>query len=99
MAAEAFTSPYRAKGMSLATFANRFTSGLVALTFLPLSQALGGQAQYFAVYACLTLGTAIWMIRVAPETKGQTLEEIHEKVGMKDFMDQDAEEPAPGSRF
>lgn len=92
MAAEAFPSQYRAKGMSLATFANRLTSGTVCLTFLPLSKALGGQAQYFAFFAVLTGLTVVGTALFAPETKGRTLEQLHGRSaqGMRGGLDFEA---------
>mmetsp|Transcript_20961 Transcript_20961/g.45308 ORF Transcript_20961/g.45308 Transcript_20961/m.45308 type:complete len:521 (-) Transcript_20961:413-1975(-) len=84
MAAESFPSHYRAKGMSLSCFFNRLMSGTVALTFLPLQSALGGQAAYFGFYSGLTAVSAVWMIAVCPETNGKTLEELHDKSSSSD---------------
>jgi len=81
LAAEIFPSEIRAKAMSLATFTNRVTSGTVATTFLPLSDALGGQAQYFGLFAALTALTAIGICVIVPETKQRTLEQLHQSVG------------------
>mmetsp|Transcript_668 Transcript_668/g.1111 ORF Transcript_668/g.1111 Transcript_668/m.1111 type:complete len:499 (-) Transcript_668:305-1801(-) len=81
MAAEIFPSKIRAKSMSLATFVNRCTSGIVTLTFLPLSDAMGGQAQYFTLFAALTVLTAVFACVVVPETKQQTLEQLHQQMG------------------
>jgi len=75
LVAELFPSRVRAKAMSLAVFLNRMTSGAVALTFLPLSKALGGQANYFAAFAVVTAGTALAAGWLVPETKGRSLEQ------------------------
>jgi len=81
LAAETFPSQIRAKAMSLATFTNRCTSGFVALSFLPLSDAMGGQAPYFGLFAALTGLTAVWACACVPETKQRTLEQLHQGVG------------------
>ncbi|CAE8623197.1 unnamed protein product [Polarella glacialis] len=81
IAAEVFPSQIRAKAMSLATFTNRMTSGMLTLTFLPLSDAMGGQAQYFGLLAVLTGLTAVFACVVVPETKQMTLEQLHQHIG------------------
>jgi len=81
LAAEIFPSNLRAKGVSLAGFVNRCTSGAVALTFLPLSDALGGQAQYFGFFTVLTLISAVLLFAYVPETKQRTLEQLQMGMG------------------
>lgn len=76
MAAELFPSQLRAKAMSLAVFLNRITSGSIALTFLPLADAFGGQAVYFLSFSVVTLFTAFLFYMFVPETKRLTLEEL-----------------------
>jgi len=75
LAAELFPTHIRARGMSLATASNRLTSGLVALTFLPLS-GLMGQSAYFTFFAGITAVVAFVACAVVPETKGKFLEEM-----------------------
>eukprot|EP00928_Gymnodinium_smaydae_P040310 TRINITY_DN2734_c0_g3_i1.p1 TRINITY_DN2734_c0_g3~~TRINITY_DN2734_c0_g3_i1.p1 ORF type:complete len:521 (-),score=63.23 TRINITY_DN2734_c0_g3_i1:427-1959(-) len=81
LAAELFPSRLRAKGTSLATFLNRCTSGTIALTFLPVSRALGGQANYFAFFALLTAISALACYKFVPETSQRTLEELQQTIG------------------
>jgi len=75
LAAEVFPLHIRAKGMSLAAFVNRFTSAIIALTFLPLSGALG-LSGYFLFFAFITTGTALAAICLVPETRNRTLEQV-----------------------
>lgn len=75
LVAEVFPTHIRAKGVSVATAINRTTSGLVALTFLPLSDETG-LSTYYIIFASITAGTAIWVFCCIPETKGKTLEEL-----------------------
>jgi len=72
---EMFPSAVRAKAMSLGAFVNRLTSALIALTYLPLAKAFGGQANYFAVFGVLTALSAVYIWSLVPETKGLSLEE------------------------
>lgn len=78
LVAEMFPSKIRAKAVSLAICSNRLTSGAVALTFLPLASALGGQAAYFALFAALTALVALVSYCFVPETKQLTLEQLHQ---------------------
>jgi MFS family permease len=92
LAAEVFPTELRGKGVSLAGFVNRCTSGTVALTFLPLSKALGGQAQYFAFFAILSGISAAACCIFVPETKGRTLEQLQQSLGRQPSK-MSAEEP------
>eukprot|EP00442_Polarella_glacialis_P009093 CAMPEP_0115099220 /NCGR_PEP_ID=MMETSP0227-20121206/31702_1 /TAXON_ID=89957 /ORGANISM="Polarella glacialis, Strain CCMP 1383" /LENGTH=487 /DNA_ID=CAMNT_0002494129 /DNA_START=45 /DNA_END=1508 /DNA_ORIENTATION=- len=83
LAAELFPSSRRAKAMSLCVCLNRLTSGCIALTFLPLSEALGGQATYFFMFAAFTALAAGLMFQFVPETKQKTLEELSAKTEVK----------------
>jgi len=85
LAAEVFPLRIRAKALSLATALNRFTSGLVAATFPPLSNAMG-LGWYYLMFACITVLTAIFTYMVVPETKGRTLEQLMEDF-RSDFAD------------
>jgi MFS family permease len=75
-AAELFSSEVRAKSMSLAVSLNRITSGTIALTFLPMSKALGGAGEYFGFFSAVTALTSVMMFCFVPETKGKTLESL-----------------------
>mmetsp|Transcript_102334 Transcript_102334/g.298391 ORF Transcript_102334/g.298391 Transcript_102334/m.298391 type:complete len:487 (+) Transcript_102334:109-1569(+) len=75
LAAEVFPLHIRAKAMSLAAFTNRATSGIVALTFLPLSGAMT-LSGYYLLFAFFTAGTAVASYYYVPETKQRTLEQL-----------------------
>lgn len=74
--AELFPSHIRAKAMGLAVCLNRSVNGLVTLTFLPLSSALGGQDKYFFLGSAIAAASAVFLYALAPETKQQTLEQL-----------------------
>ncbi len=73
LAAEIFPLSHRGAGMGAATFANRFTSGVVAISFLSLQRALTAPGIFFA-FAGLALVSVVFTYVCVPETKGKTLE-------------------------
>eukprot|EP00931_Biecheleriopsis_adriatica_P055216 TRINITY_DN32589_c0_g1_i1.p1 TRINITY_DN32589_c0_g1~~TRINITY_DN32589_c0_g1_i1.p1 ORF type:complete len:489 (+),score=60.49 TRINITY_DN32589_c0_g1_i1:126-1592(+) len=75
LCAEMFPSSVRAKGMSLGAFVNRLTSALIAFSYLPMAKAVGGQANYFAIFGFVTTLSAVYIWALVPETKGLSLEE------------------------
>ena len=72
---EIFPLAVRGRGMSLATVANWVFNLLVALTFLSLVNALG-QPAAFGIYAVMTAAAFVFTLRLVPETKGRSLEDI-----------------------
>eukprot|EP00930_Biecheleria_cincta_P058942 TRINITY_DN44721_c0_g1_i1.p1 TRINITY_DN44721_c0_g1~~TRINITY_DN44721_c0_g1_i1.p1 ORF type:complete len:494 (+),score=59.68 TRINITY_DN44721_c0_g1_i1:45-1484(+) len=77
LASEVFPSHIRAKAMGTATAMNRATSGIIAVTFLPLVEVLG-LSGYYLFFACISTAVAIWSYYVVPETKQRTLEQLTE---------------------
>jgi SP family galactose:H+ symporter-like MFS transporter len=73
--AEIYPLTVRARAMSVATVANWGANLLVAVTFLTLTQVLG-RAGTFWLYAVVALVAWVFALRLVPETKGKTLEEI-----------------------
>ncbi|MHB1293550.1 MAG: sugar porter family MFS transporter [Anaerolineae bacterium] len=73
--AEIYPLAVRARAMGLAAVLNWITSLLVTLTFVSLASALG-RAGAFWLYAAV--GVAAWLFswRLAPETRGQSLEQL-----------------------
>ncbi len=65
----------RGTAMSLATVANWTANFLVAVTFLSFVNVLG-QGGTFLMYAVVGVLAWIFTLRLVPETKGKTLEEI-----------------------
>ena len=73
---EVVPTRHRAKSSALATFYNRITSACVALSFLPLSAALGA-APVFAAYGAVAAAATVLYARTLPETVGVSLENLH----------------------
>jgi len=80
LASEIFPLSHRGFGMGCATFANRFTSGVVASSFLSLQDGLT-PAGAFGMYCGLAVVSFLFVWRFVPETKGKTLEEIEAELG------------------
>jgi sugar porter (SP) family MFS transporter len=74
-ASEVFPLNIRARALSAATTVNRLTSATVALTFLPLADAIGF-AGYFFLFAFFIAAAGIIQYFTCPETKGRTLEQV-----------------------
>jgi nitrate/nitrite transporter NarK len=75
LCAEMFPSSVRGKAMSLGAFVNRLTSALIAFSYLPMVKAVGGQANYFAIFGVVTSLSAVYVWALVPETKGLSLEQ------------------------
>ncbi len=75
MIAEIYPLKIRSMAMSVAAAANWGSNLLVALTFLSLLQVLG-RPWTFWLYALVGVLAWIFVVRLVPETKGKTLEEI-----------------------
>jgi amino acid permease len=81
LVSEIFPMRLRGRAVALAMCLNRMTSGAVSMTFLSLSEALGGAGGAFGMFAAVSaLHTAlVWAL--VPETKGRSLEEIEASFG------------------
>ena len=75
MIAEIYPLKLRSRAMALATMANWGSNLLVALTFLSLLHVLG-RPWTFWLYALIGVLAWIFVLRMVPETKGKTLEQI-----------------------
>jgi MFS family permease len=75
--AEIYPLKMRAVAMSAATVANWAANYLVAATFLTMAGFLG-KAGIFWFYALMGLATWFFVLRLVPETKGKTLEEVQD---------------------
>jgi SP family galactose:H+ symporter-like MFS transporter len=78
--AEIFPLAVRGRAMSLATISNWGFNLIVTITFLSLI-ALLGPSGAFLVYAVLTIVAFVFTMRLVPETKGRSLEEIEASLG------------------
>ncbi|CAI0543277.1 unnamed protein product [Linum tenue] len=82
---EIFPMRLRAQGSSLAISVNRLVSGVVAMTFLSVSEAMSFGGMFLALSGVMVMASVFFYCYL-PETKGKTLEEI----GLL-FEDQDDE--------
>ena len=72
---EVFTTPIRAKGMSLCTLCNRIASMIMSASFLTLETAITWSG-VFGVLALLCALVGVLIYKYVPETKGKSLEEM-----------------------
>ena len=83
---EVFPTQLRGRTMAIGWALNRFISGLVALTFLSLTNLVGSSGA-FMFYASITVVGMIYGLLLVPETRGKTLEQIlnifYERAGLK----------------
>ena len=77
---EIFPLAVRGRGMGVASVANWGSNFLVTLIFPPLVASLGSAAA-FMMFAVLSVGAFVFTLRVVPETKGRSLEEIERQLG------------------
>jgi sugar porter (SP) family MFS transporter len=77
---EIFPNRVRARGQALGSFTHWFMAFIISWTFPIIAEISGGHI--FSFYAVCMLGQLYWVIRVMPETKGITLEEIQKKFGI-----------------
>jgi MFS transporter, SP family, galactose:H+ symporter len=75
MIAEIYPLKIRGRAMSVATMMNWGSNLVVALTFLSLLSSLGRPLTFW-LYAFVGVLAWIFVLRMVPETKGRTLEEI-----------------------
>ncbi|GAA0173506.1 secondary carrier transporter [Lithospermum erythrorhizon] len=77
---EVFPMALRAQGCSIGVVLNRVMSGLISMTFLPLSSAVSTGGSFFIYSAIAAIGF-VYFYLFLPETKGMTLEEIDQLFG------------------
>ena len=76
---EIFPNAVRAKGQALATFADWLVNALVGLLFPVALTAFGGGA-VFLFFSLLEIPFFFFVLKVMPETKGKSLEELEKYV-------------------
>jgi sugar porter (SP) family MFS transporter len=79
--AEIFPNRYRAKGQALGSFTHWIFAALLT-SFFPLAVAAFAPAAVFAFFAFMMLLQLIWVQTLVVETKGVSLEQISERLGM-----------------
>ncbi|KAL3839873.1 hypothetical protein ACJIZ3_024464 [Penstemon smallii] len=72
---EIFPTRLRAQGTSLAVCVNRLVSGVVAMTFLSISNKISFGGTFFVLCGIMVLGS-IFFYFLLPETRGKSLEDI-----------------------
>ncbi|KAF8669391.1 hypothetical protein HU200_051737 [Digitaria exilis] len=87
---EIFPLRVRALGCAISMATNRFTGGVVTMTFLSLSKAITIGGSFF-LYAGIAAIAWVFFCTYLPETRGRTLEEIGKLFGMADGTGLEAE--------
>ncbi|XP_042475702.1 polyol transporter 5-like [Macadamia integrifolia] len=72
---EIFPTRLRAQGSSLAVSVNRLVSGIVAMTFLSISEKISFGGMFFVLAGITGIGVIFFYVFL-PETKGKSLEEM-----------------------
>jgi len=78
---EVFPNRVRSKGQSLGSSAHWITNAAIALTF-PYVATLGSGAYPFVFFAGMTLLQFFVVLFIYPETKGISLEQMQQKLGI-----------------
>jgi len=78
---EIFPNRVRARGQALGSFTHWFMAFIISWTFPVIAEISGGHI--FTFYAICMVGQLLWVLKVMPETKGITLEEIQKKFGIQ----------------
>jgi SP family arabinose:H+ symporter-like MFS transporter len=77
LCSEIFPNKVRGRAMSVATFVIWSSCYIVAQTFPMLNDSRAvGPAKTFWIYGAISLLSFLFALRMVPETKGRTLEEI-----------------------
>ncbi|KAF8669393.1 hypothetical protein HU200_051739 [Digitaria exilis] len=80
---EIFPLRVRALGGAISVATNRFTGGVVSMTFLSMSKAITIGGSFF-LYASIAAIAWVPFFTYLPETRGRTLEEMGKLFGMAD---------------
>jgi len=76
---EVFPNEVRAGGQALGSFTHWFMAALIAFSFPSISEKLGGGTT-FLIFAIMMVLQLIFVLRLMPETKGKSLEEIQGEI-------------------
>eukprot|EP00039_Didymoeca_costata_P012827 m.186701 g.186701 ORF g.186701 m.186701 type:complete len:504 (-) comp15594_c0_seq4:1589-3100(-) len=84
LASEIFPLNVRGQAMGFATFTNRITSGLIALTFYSMTEAFtpSGASFFFSAWGFLAFVFTLFFV---PETKNKSLEDIEKEVAPNEY--------------
>ena len=78
---EIFPNRVRARGQALGSFTHWIMAAAISWTFPIIAEKSGGHT--FAFYAVCMVGQLIWVLKVMPETKGISLEQIQKRLGIE----------------
>ena len=78
---EIFPNRVRARGQALGSFTHWVMAAAISWTFPMIAAKSGGHV--FAFYALCMVGQLVWVLRVMPETKGISLEQIQKRLGIE----------------
>lgn len=79
---EIFPNKVRARGQSLGSFTHWFMAAAMSWMFPAIAEISGGHV--FTFFAICMVGQLVWVITKMPETKNISLEDMQEKLGIKD---------------
>lgn len=77
---EIFPNRIRARGQALGSFTHWIMAAGISWTFPVIAEKSGGHT--FAFYAICMVGQLFWVLKVMPETKGISLEQIQKRLGI-----------------
>lgn len=77
---EVFPNRIRGRGQALGSSTHWVMAAVISWTFPIIAERSGGHI--FAFYAVMMLGQLVWVLRVMPETKGISLEQIQKRLGI-----------------
>ena len=77
---EIFPNRVRARGLALGSFTHWFMAFIISWTFPIVAEISGGHI--FSFYAICMVGQLVWVLKVMPETKGRSLEQIQKEFGI-----------------
>jgi MFS transporter, SP family, xylose:H+ symportor len=78
---EIFPNRVRARGQALGCFTHWVMAAAISWTFPVVAAQFGGHT-IFAFYALCMVGQLVWVWFVMPETKGISLEQIQQRLGI-----------------
>ena len=76
---EIFPNQVRANGQALGSFTHWFMAALIAFTFPYISETFGG-GNTFMFFAIMMVLQLVFVIKIMPETKGKSLEQVEEQI-------------------
>ena len=78
---EIFPTAVRARGQALGSFVHWIMAAAISWSFPMIAEISG--AHTFVFYCLCMVGQLVWVVRVMPETKGVSLEEMQRRLGIE----------------